>query len=96
MTLLPIQDRNGNGRSAAFTSRTLTNDDDGWNLICGSAQVATVNTGLQVNFGCAFKGIITFAGSATVNDVRTTGATNPWCAVVNIGSDTYDSVGTKA
>ena len=93
---LPIQDRTQSGRSSAFTSRAMTNDDDGGNFICGSAQVATINTGLQVNWGVAFKGIITFAGSATVNDVRTTGATNPWCAVVNIGADVYDCVGTKA
>ena len=88
------------GVPAAFTTRSLANTDNGKNLICGSAQVATVPTGLASGFGCAFKGIITFTapgtGVATVTDVRTTGATNPWCALVQTGTDTYDCVGTKA
>lgn len=65
-------------------------------LICASAQVATVNTGLPVGFGVAFKGIITFAGTATVTDVRTTGSTAPWCGLVQTATDTYDVVGAKA
>lgn len=84
------------GSYASFTSRELTNDDDGYSLLCATAQVATVNTGLQVNFGCAFKGTITFDGTATVTDVRATGATNPWCSLIRTGADTYDVVGTKA
>lgn len=81
---------------AAFTSRALTNADDGTSLICGSAQVATVNTGLVSGFGCAFKGAVTFAGTATVTDVRTTGSATPWCSLVQTGANTYDAVGTKA
>ena len=81
---------------AAFTSRALTDADNDKTLVCGSAQTATVNTGLDSGFGCAFKGAISFDGTATVTDVRTTGATNPWCALVNTGSDTYDVVGGKA
>lgn len=84
------------GIPAAFTTRALAAADNGKNLVCGSAQVATVNTGLASGFGCVFKGIITFAGTATVTDVRTTGATNPWCALCQTGTDTYDCVGTKA
>ena len=81
---------------SAFTSRVLTNADDGATLVCGSAQTATVNTGLWSGFGCAIKGSISFDGTATVTDVRTSGAANPWCALVQTGTDTYDAVGGKA
>jgi hypothetical protein len=80
----------------AFTSRALTNADDGVSLICSTAQVATVNTGLVASFGCSFKGIITFNGTATISDLRTTGSANPWCSLVKIATDTYDVLGTKA
>lgn len=86
----------GTASPYAFTSRALTEADNGQTRVCASAQVATVNTGLPTGFGCAFKGIITFNGTATVTDVRTTGATNPWCALTATGTDTYDVVGTKA
>lgn len=81
---------------SAFTSRVLTSADNGAPLICASAQTATVNTGLPTAFGCSFKGAISFAGTATVADVRTTGAANPWCALVQTGANTYDVVGGKA
>jgi hypothetical protein len=84
------------GLPSTFTSRALTDSDKGNNLICASAQVATVNTGLAGGFSCNFKGVITFAGTATVTDVRTTGATNPWCTLMATGTNTYDVVGTKA
>lgn len=83
------------GMPSMFTTRSLTNSDNGYNLICGSAQVATIDTGLMVGFGCAFRGEITFNGTATVTDIRTAGATIPWCAIMNISSDTYDCVGTS-
>lgn len=86
----------GDGVPAAFTSRALTAADDGYTLVCASSQTATVNTGLASGFGCAFKGAISFAGTATVTDVRTAGAANPWCALVQTGADTYDAVGSKA
>lgn len=84
------------GVPSAFTSRALTNADDGDTLICGSSQTATVNTGLASGFGCMFKGTIAFDGTATVTDVRVTGSSNPWCALVQTGTDTYDVVGGKA
>ncbi len=84
------------GVPSAFTSRTLTNSDDGDTLVCASAQVATVDTGLMSGFGCVFKGAITFSGTATVTDERSTGATYPWCALVQTGTDTYAVVGGKA
>lgn len=80
----------------AFTSRALTDSDNGDNLICSTSQTATVNTGLISGFGCAFKGAISFNGTATVTDVRTTGASNPWCALMQTGANTYDVVGSKA
>ena len=86
----------GFGIPSAFTSRALTKDDNGNTLVCASAQVATVNVDLPVGFGCAFKGAVSFAGTATVNDVRTTGATNPWCSLVQTAANTYDAVGGKA
>ena len=85
----------GTQAPAAFTSRALVGADNGATLICASAQTATVNTGLPAGFGCAFKGTIAFNGTATVTDVRTTGATNPWCSLVNTGTDAYDVVGSK-
>lgn len=84
------------GVPSAFTSRALTDSDNGDVLVCGSSQTATVNTGLTSGFGCSFKGTIAFDGTATVTDVRTTGASNPWCALVQTGTDTYDVVGSKA
>ncbi len=85
----------GTASPYAFTSRALTDSDNGQTRVCASAQVATVNTGLPNGFGCAFKGAISFDGTATVTDVRTTGATNPWCGLVNTGTNNYDVVGTK-
>lgn len=89
----------GSSAPAAFTSRVLTDvSDNGQTNICASDQTATVNSGLAAGFGCAFKGAISFtAGSGvTISDVRTTGATNPWCALVQTAANTYDVVGTKA
>ncbi len=83
------------GVPAAFTTRALTIADKSKNLICATAQVATVNLGLASGFTCSFKGDVTFAGTATVTDVRTTGAANPWCSLQNTGTNTYDVVGTK-
>lgn len=60
--------------------------------------VVTVNTGLPTGFGQGFSGagVVSFAGTATVTDKRTTGATNPVCSLVNIGTNTYEIWGTKA
>lgn len=76
--------------------RTLTNADNAKNLICTGSRTFTVNTGLVAGFGCSFKGTVAFAGTATITDVRTTGAANPWCALCATGTDTYDIVGSKA
>ena len=77
-------------------NRALTNADNGKNLIATGSLTFTVNTGLVSGFGCAFKGTVAFAGTATITDVRTTGATNPWCSLCARAADTYDVVGSKA
>lgn len=86
----------GGGVPSAFTSRSLTAGDLGAVLVCASAQIATVNTGLAAGFGCKFKGPITTTGSATVTDERTSGAAFQWCELVNTGTDAYSLVGGKA
>ncbi len=87
----------------AFYSRSLQGVDDNKVLLCATAQVATVDRDIGEGFGCSFKGPISFttptdgAGlAAVVNDVRTTGATNPWCALVCTARDVYDVIGSKA
>lgn len=82
--------------SAEGANRTLTNADNSKNLICTGSRTFTVNIGLITGFGCSFKGTVAFTGTATITDVRTTGATNPWCALCATGTDTYDIVGSKA
>lgn len=88
----------GTAAPAAFTTRALTSADNGAVLVCGSSQTATVPPGMATGFGCAFKGtsVFTSGQGVTVTDVRTTGATNPWCALVQTAADVYDIVGTKA
>ncbi len=63
----------------------------------GAAQLrGKLNARFAVGQGYAFKGVVSLTGSATVGDVRTTGASDPWCALMNTGVDTYDVVGSKA
>ena len=58
----------------------------------------TVNTGLIAGFGQGFSGagVVSFTGTATVTDKRTSGAANPVCSLVNTGTNTYEIWGTKA
>ena len=70
--------------------------DNGNTLILTGTPLLTINTGLAVGFGCAIKGNFTYAGTATVTDVREVGAINPWCALVQTGTNTYDLVGSQA
>lgn len=83
---------------AAFTSRALTDSDNGAVLTNAGAQTATVDTGLEVGFGCVFNGagVISFDGTATTTDERVAGATNPNCVLLQTGTDTYKVVGSKA
>jgi hypothetical protein len=77
---------------------TLVAADNGGTSITPVACAVTVNTGLGLGFGRGFRGagVVSFAGSATVSDKRTTGAANPTCALLCTGTDTYDVVGSKA
>jgi hypothetical protein len=81
-----------------FTSQILDSVQDGAVFICQTAQTATLNVGLNKGFGVAFKGTVNFvAGSGViVNDLRVTGSSSPWCAVVQIATDQYDVLGSKA
>jgi hypothetical protein len=76
-------------------SRALVSDDDAHTLVCTGALAFTVPAGLVAGFGVAAKGTCSFVAGAgaVVNDVRAPGAINPWCALVQIGLDTYDVVG---
>lgn len=87
----------GTASPYAFTSRVLVETDNGQTRVCASAQVATVNAGMPVGFGVAFKGPIscTAGSGVTITDVRTSGAANPWCALTQTGVDIYDVVGGK-
>lgn len=84
----------------SFATRTLGRDDDACVFDVPSTATATVPKGMPPNFGCGFRGagVLTVAAGTgvTVNDVRSSGATNPWCALVQVGVDTYDVTGTKA
>lgn len=77
------------------TDRTLLPTDNGKTIICANTVILTIPTGLGSGFGCAIKGTFTYGGTATVTDVREIGAINPWCALVQTGTDTYELVGNK-
>lgn len=94
--------KNWGGCSCAFgtplpyaSAHVLNANDNGNTLILTGTPLLTINTGLSVGFGCAIKGDFTYGGTATVTDVRESGASNPWCALVQTGTNTYDLVGNK-
>jgi len=82
--------------SSENASRALVDSDDGKTLVCTGSPAFTVNADMSAGFGVACKGTCSFvSGTATVTDVRVEGATNPWCALVQTGTNTYDAVGSK-
>jgi len=89
--------RGGPGAALGATY-TAVDADDGkiWPTPVNCA--VTVNTGLIAGFGQGFTGagVVSFTGTATVTDKRTSGAANPVCSLVNIGTNTYEAWGTKA
>lgn len=89
--------RGGPGAALGATY-TAVDADDGkiWPTPVNCA--VTVNTGLPAGFGQGFSGagVVSFTGTATVTDKRTSGAANPVCSLVNIGTNTYEAWGTKA
>jgi hypothetical protein len=88
----------GNSAPYAFDTRPLAATDNGMNLVCATAQTATVNAGLPVGFGCSFEGAISFtAGSGvTITDLRSTGATDIFCGLIAVGTNAYKVRGGKA
>jgi len=89
--------RGGPGAALGATYTAIEADDGKiWPTPVNCA--VTVNTGLPAGFGQGFSGagVVSFTGTATVTDKRTTGATNPVCSLVNIGTNTYEIWGTKA
>lgn len=93
---------NGAGPLAEAANRSLTVYDAGANLICAGSLTFVVPSGLGPGFGVSAKGTVAFVGGAgvTVTDVRTTGATDPWCSLCRTsnepGAEAFDVVGTKA
>ena len=100
-TVKTLQDtkapRGGPGAALGATYTAIDADDGKiWPTPVDCA--ITVNTGLIAGFGQGFSGagVVSFTGTATVTDKRTSGAANPVCSLVNIGTDTYEIWGTKA
>lgn len=88
----------GNAAPYAFTSRVLADTDNGMNLVCATAQTAAVDADLPAGFGCSFEGAISFTAGAgvTITDLRTTGATDVFCGLMQVGANTYKVRGGKA
>ena len=89
--------RGGPGAALGATYTAIEADDGKiWPTPVNCA--VTVNTGLPSGFGQGFSGagVVSFTGTATITDKRTTGATNPVCSLVNVGTNTYEIWGTKA
>lgn len=84
----------------ATGNQTLTSAQNNQVIPTSTNTVLTVNTGLLPvqGFGCACvgAGVVTFAGSASVLDKRTTGAANPAFSLIPMGTDIYWAVGSKA
>lgn len=60
--------------AVVFTSRAVTASDNGVVFETATSQVMTINTGTTGFNGCAVYGPVTFAGTATIDDKRATGA----------------------
>lgn len=81
--------------SPEAVSRPLVPADNTKNLICSNNPKFTINIGLGSGFGVGIKGLFTWDGTAAVADVRSIGATNPWAALMQTGTDAYDLTGGK-
>lgn len=81
-----------------ISTRVAVAADDGKVFVASSATTLTINTNMPSGYGFSVKGSVTFTAGAgvTLNDVRTAGVANPWCALVQIGVNTYDVVGGKS
>lgn len=82
---------------ATSTNLTLLSSHNGSTVVVTGTAVITVNTGLGSGFGLTIaQGTVSFNGSATVTDRRVTGATDPICTLLCLGTDTYGVYGAKA
>lgn len=87
----------GLGLVFAISADTVMADvHNGGTLVMSGSHLLTIDDDLPAGFGCAIKGDFTYGGTAIVTDVRESGASNPWCALVQTGTDAYDLVGNKA
>lgn len=69
---------------------------DGAVLHCTGTPTLTINTGLGASFSVDIRGAVAFAGSATLTDERTAGATYPFASLVPTATaDSYVLVGSK-
>lgn len=84
----------------SLTTRSTTDADDAGVFTTASAITVTVHSGAKSGFGFYLSGAgaATFAGAGgvTVTDKRTTGAANPVCALVQVGTNLYEVIGSKA
>lgn len=91
--------RVGFGKPVPFTTRKLTKNDNGKNLVpSNSSQEATVQGGMPSGFGfyCADTMSVVFEFPATLRkDKRVSGSPDPSFSVVAVGVNLYDLVGSK-
>jgi hypothetical protein len=84
----------------ALTTRNTTDADDAGVITSASAVTVTIHSGAKAGFGFYISGagVVTVAGAGgvTVIDKRTTGATNPVAAIVQVGANAYEVIGSKA
>jgi hypothetical protein len=84
----------------ALSTRNTTDADDAGVFTAASAVTVTVHSGAKAGFGFYVSGAgvvtATGAGGVTITDKRTTGATNPVAALVQVGTNTYELIGSKA
>lgn len=84
-------------QATAFTSRALVAVDNGGVFQTTTSQTVTLNTGVTGFNGCVFYGPVTFAGTATLDDKRTTGADTDIAMVQRlVGSDSFRIIGGVA
>jgi hypothetical protein len=86
--------------TALGATKATADADDGGTFTAAVAGAVTVHSGAVAGFGFGVSGagVVTFAGASgvTVSDKRTSGATNPVCALVQVGANAYEVWGSKA
>lgn len=86
-----------NVAAVAFTSRVLTASDNGAVFETSTSQTVTINAGTTGLNECVFYGPVTFAGTATIDDKRATGADTSVAHVQRLtAADTFRILGGAA